>query len=495
LGLNSARFNDLLARFSSVRVLVVGDIYLDENVYGVVTGVSLEAPIPIYEVHRRKYNPGAAGNAACNVAALGAKTYMVGYVGDDNNADIVRREFAVRNVDTSGLVVNPTRATNTYGKLRAGGFNIPTQEILRTDTPKPVFVEGDVEDQIIANIRVRAPEVDAIVVTDQVASVVTERVLAEVVALAKKHKLLTVGDSRSRAGAFKGFDIMVPNDREAGIGTGIDVVDDASLHQAARALLKVCKNAAITCGPKGVLVFQEDGSVNEYPVTVTPADVVDVTGAGDTVTAAVAVSMAAGATLGEAATIGNAAAGIAVAQEGVVTVPVAQLQSALLGNSGPSKLKTIDELKTLLARQREEGRRIVWTNGCFDILHVGHITYLQRAAALGDILVVGLNSDASVRAVKGPERPIISEGDRAVVMSALDCVSYITIFSEPSPLEVLKALKPDVYAKGGDYTIDTIVQEERKAVEGYGGSIAIIPGVEGRSTTNIIARISQEKNG
>lgn len=485
-------FRDLLSRFEKARVLVVGDIYLDENVYGVVTGVSLEAPIPIYEVHRRKYNPGAAGNAACNVAALGAKTYMVGYVGNDVNADIVRREFAVRNVDTSGLVVHPTRATNTYGKLRAGGFNIPTQEILRTDTPTPVFVEGEVEDQIIANIRARAPEVDAIVVTDQVCSVATERVLSEVVALAKKHKLITVGDSRSRAGAFKDFDIIVPNDREAGIGAGIDVVDEATLHAAGKKLLTICKNAVITRGAQGISVFAADGSVTDVPITVAPEAVVDVTGAGDTVTAAVTVTMVAGGTLKDAAIVGNTAAGVAVAQEGVVTVPKVQLERALLSKSGPAKLKTIEELESLIRTLRESGKRVVWTNGCFDIVHVGHITYLQKAASLGDVLVVGLNSDASVREVKGPGRPIVPEHERAVVLSALECVGYVVLFSEPSPMPYLEALQPDVYAKGGDYTLDTIVQEERRLVESYGGKIAIIAGVEGRSTTNIIARITQE---
>jgi D-beta-D-heptose 7-phosphate kinase/D-beta-D-heptose 1-phosphate adenosyltransferase len=487
------RYRELLSRFPQARVLVVGDIYLDENVYGIVTGVSLEAPIPIYEVHRRRYNPGAAGNAACNVAALGVTTYMIGYVGDDVNAGIVRREFEVRNVDTSGLVVHPTRATNTYGKLKAGGHNIPVQEILRTDTPHPTFIEGAVEDEIIANIQRRAPEVDAIMVTDQVASVVTERVLREVVTCAKTHGLLTVGDSRGRAGAFHGFDLMVPNDREAGIGTGIDVVDDASLKQAAGGLLKVCKNAAVTRGAKGITVYAQDGSVADVPVTISPAEVIDVTGAGDTVTAAMTVALIAGAALQEAAVIGNAAAGVAVKQEGVVTVSLPQLEAALFGGSGPAKLKTREELRGIVQRLREEGRRVVWTNGCFDILHVGHITYLQRAAALGDVLVVGLNSDASVRAVKGANRPIIPETDRAVVLSALECVGYVTIFSEPSPLAVIQDLKPDVYAKGGDYSIDTIVQPERRAVEAYGGEIAIIPGIEGRSTTNIVARIAQER--
>lgn len=492
--METSHYRDLLARFSKARVLVVGDVYLDENVYGVVTGVSLEAPIPIYEVHERRHNPGAAGNAACNVAALGAKTYMVGYVGNDANADIVRKEFALRNVDTSGVVVHPTRATNTYGKLRAGGFNIPTQEILRTDTPAPVFVEGEVEDQIVANIRARAPEVDAIVVTDQVKSVATRRVLDTVVECATQHGLLTVGDSRARAGEFRGFDVMVPNDREAGIGTGIDVVDEASLNAAGKALLKTCKNAAVTRGQHGIRVFASDGSIADFPTTVDPASVVDVTGAGDTVTAAVAVTLVAGGSLHDAAIIGNYAAGVAVAQRGVVTVSLAQLERAMFSASGPAKLKSIDELKAEMERLHSEGKTVVWTNGCFDILHLGHISYLQRAAALGDVLVVGLNSDASVRKLKGPDRPIINEMDRAFVLSALECVGFVTIFADETPLEVIKALKPHIYAKGGDYTLDTIVQPERRAVESYGGKIAILPAVEGRSTTMIIARITGDKS-
>jgi D-beta-D-heptose 7-phosphate kinase/D-beta-D-heptose 1-phosphate adenosyltransferase len=214
-----------------------------------------------------------------------------------------------------------------------------------------------------------------------------------------------------------------------------------------------------------------------------------VTGAGDTVTAAVAVTLVAGGTLVEAAIIGNAAAGIAVAQPGVVTVSRFEVERALLGGSGPAKLKTQEELQQAVARLKRQGRRVVWTNGCFDILHAGHITYLQRAAALGDVLVVGLNSDASVRAVKGPDRPVVSETERALLLSALECVDLITIFSDATPLALLQEIQPDVYAKGGDYTLDTIVQEERRAVESYGGRIEIIPGVAGRSTTGIIRKI------
>lgn len=480
---------DLVAQFRNKRVLVVGDIYLDENVFGSVTEVSLEAPIPVYEVHKRKHNPGAAGNAACNVASLGATTYMVGYVGDDVNAGIVRKEFDVRNVDTSGVVVHPERPTNTYGKLRAGGFNIPTQEILRTDTPRPTFITGAVEDQVIANIRARAPEVDAIVAVDQVSSVCTERVLAVIVETAKKHNLLTVGDSRARAGALKGFEVIVPNDREAGIGAGIDVTDVDSLHKAAKTLLGVAKNAVITRGGDGISVFAADGSVADVPVTVSPGSVVDVTGAGDTVTAAVTLTLLAGGSLEDAAYIGNVAAGVAVIQPGVVTVSGEDVVREIEGGNRPAKLKTLPELKKVIARLKDEEKEVVWTNGCFDIIHVGHITYLQRARAAGDALVVGLNSDRSVRELKGPDRPVIEEADRAMVLAALECVDYIIIFEGEHPTELIAELQPDVYAKGGDYTIDTIVQEERRLVEGYGGRIHIVPGVEGRSTTGIIARV------
>ena len=485
------RYRELLAQFDKKRVLVVGDIYLDENVFGTVTGVSLEAPIPILEVHERRCNPGAAGNAACNVAAMGAKTYMAGVVGNDTNAGVVRKEFAVRNVDTSGVVVDPGRPTNTYGKLRAGGFNIPSQEVLRTDTPSPKFISGAVEDEVIQNIWARAPEVDAIVVGDQVSAVVTDRVIGEIVACAKQHHLLTVADSRKRSGSFNGFDIVVPNDREAGIGTGIDVVDNGSMRAAGKALLKSARNALVTCGPDGITVFAENGDVIDVPIQ--PCDVIDVTGAGDTVTAAVTLTVLAGGALKEAAEIGNAAAGVAVAQKGVVTVSREEIERALAHTQGPLKLKTLEELAPIVRRLQEEGKVIVWTNGCFDILHVGHITYLLAAARLGDVLIVGLNSDASVRENKGPNRPVVSESDRALVLSALECIDYVTIFSDKTTVRILEMLKPDVYAKGGDYALDTIVQPERRVVESYGGKISIIPGVAGQSTSAIIQKIAGDK--
>jgi len=484
-------FSMLLTRFPEVRVMVVGDIYLDEMVFGLVTEVSLEAPIPVYEVHERRYNPGAAGNAACNAAALGAKTYMVGVVGDDINAGIVRREFEVRNVDIAHLVVDPSRPTNTYGKLRAGGHNIPTQEILRTDTPKPVMITGDIEAQLVAQVKALAPHVDAILIGDQASATISEKVLDTIVTCAREHKLVTVADSRKRAGIFKGIDIVVPNDAEAGLAAGIDVVDEHSLHAAGKALLKSARNALVTRGPHGITIFASDGGIDDVPIK--PVQVIDVTGAGDTVAAAVIITMSAGGTLHDAARLGNAAAGAAVAQEGVVTVSLEELKAAVLGHGGPAKVKSLAQLKPLAQRLKAQGKRVVWTNGCFDLLHVGHITYLQRARQKGDLLVVGLNSDASVRENKGPNRPVVNERDRAVVLAALECVDYVIIFDGKTPMPLLEALQPDVYAKGGDYTIDTIVQTERRLVEGYGGAIAIIPGIEGQGTTQIIDKIRDER--
>ncbi len=489
--MDKQRCLELLEAFKSVRVMAVGDIYLDEYVHGAITGISLEAPIPIFEVQERRYNPGAAGNAACNAASLGGQVTMVGVVGEDGNADIVKREFKVRNVSVDGVVTDASRPTNTYGKWRAGGHNIPAQETWRTDTPRPTMITGAVEDQVIERIRSLAPDVDAIMIGDQASATVSERVLAAILDCAREHNLVTVADSRERAGFFKDIDLITPNDKEAGLAAGVDIVDEETLHAAGRQLITLAKNAMITLGPDGIACFAADGAVEKAPVG-DQVQAVDVTGAGDTVTAAATLTLAAGGTLLEAATLGNLAAGIAVAQTGVVTVSNDEVRAALTDDGGGAtdKLKTREQLHAIIKQLQQDGKRVVWTNGCFDILHVGHILYLQEARKQGDVMVVGLNSDASVRENKGADRPVVGEQDRAHVLAALECVSHIVIFDEKSPLPLLQTLQPDVYAKGGDYTVDTIVQEERRAVESYGGEIAIIPGRKGQSTSDIINKIS-----
>lgn len=479
----------LLARFNQARVLVVGDVYLDEITLGRMTGVSLEAPVPVLEIHTRRCNAGAAGNVACNLATLGAKTYLVGVVGADPNSDLLRESLEVYDIGTGGLVVDETVPTNTYGKLKAAAQSGVEQEVLRTDTPTPEFISSDIESQVIERIRQFASEVDAIILIDQIASVATTAVLAEVVACSKTHDLLTVGDSRGRIGDFGGFDIVVPNDQELGAGLGLEVFDDASFDAAAKTLLKKCARALITCGPNGIVGFTQEGSFRSPALA---AKVVDVTGAGDSVTAAATLTVLAGGSLQDAALIGNAAAAVAVSQRDVVTITRPELEVYLPMDLSHGAAVPLEALKPIFAALREEGKSIVWTNGCFDIIHAGHVTYLMSAKQEGDVLVVGLNSDASVSAVKGADRPIVPEEERALILSALACVDYVTIFSEEDVTPILKALQPDVYAKGGDYTLETINQDERRLVEGYGGRIALIPGVEGKSTTNLVQRLADE---
>lgn len=492
--MDTKRCLELLKQFEKVRLLAIGDIYLDEYVYGIVTEISLEAPIPVVEVQERRYNPGASGNAACNAASLGAQVTMLGVIGTDTNGGIIKREFEARKVNVDHLIEDPKRPTNTYGKWRAGGHNIPTQEMLRTDTPKPTMIDGDVEQQLIDKIKLLAPQVDAIMIGDQVSATISDRVLETIVACAKEHDLITTADSRARAGFFKDITLITPNDMEAALASGIEITDDASLEEAGKALLNQTEKVMITLGPDGIACFSQEKGMEK--VSVRPVKAVDVTGAGDTVIAAATLALTRGATLAEAAWLGNLAAGVAVTQTGVVTVSNEEVCDALV-EGAPVRLekqKSREQLQAVLKRLKREGKRIVWTNGCFDILHVGHIMYLQKARDEGDIMVVGLNSDASVKGIKGPDRPVVDENDRAQVLAALECVDYIVIFDEKTPLPLLTLLQPDVYAKGGDYTVDTIDQEERVAVESYGGKIAIIPGEEGKSTTWIIDKIAGKKD-
>jgi D-beta-D-heptose 7-phosphate kinase/D-beta-D-heptose 1-phosphate adenosyltransferase len=484
-----ARLKEIFAHFDRKRVVVVGDVYLDEVTRGLMTGVSLESPVPVVEIAERRYNPGAAGNAACNVASLGAHTTIVGVVGADANAGILRTELARFGVDAGGLVVDPARPTNTYGKLSAHAAHSVSQEILRTDTPTPPPVSGDIERQVIRAIEAAVEKADAIVVVDQVGSVASEGVLACVAEIGRRNRLLTVGDSRGRIHRFKGFNVAVPNDGELGLAFEADVSTPEGLAKAGRQLLAVCDAGLITCGERGITGFGKAGSFTRPAMA---PRVVDVTGAGDTVTAAVTLSLLAGASLEDAAYIGNAAAAVAVGRPGVVTVRRDEVIQLVERGSPSAKVVPLADLRAVLDGLRRAGKRIVWTNGCFDIIHAGHVLYLERAAQEGDVLVVGLNSDASVRALKGPSRPIVPEDERALILSAFAAVGFVTVFDEASPLTAIEVLRPDVYVKGGDYTLETINQDERRLVEGYGGRIAIIPGVEGRSTTHIVRRLSEE---
>ena len=485
----------LLDALPGKRVLVLGDLYLDQYIHGRMEEISKEAPIAVIHITSHTCNPGAAGNTACGMAALGARVRVVGTVGRDANAAALLQEFAQREVDTGGVVVDPDAPTNTYTKISAGALHTPRQELLRVDTPRPRPIAGEVEKAVLAQLEQAVPAVEGVVVVDQAGGVVTPDVLKLTVDLARRHGKLLVGDSRERASDFRCFDLILPNDEEAAIASGIRIHDQASLREAGR---KLCHEHAnklviITRGKRGITIFQQDGEIIDVPTYA--QEVFDVCGAGDTVTAVCTLALLGGATPLQAAQLGNYAAGVAVARPGTVTVSADDIRQAMAARQRgglQEKLCTLQQALAAAARLRAQGKRVVLTNGCFDLLHAGHVAYLEQARALGDMLVVGLNSDQSVRALKGEGRPINSLADRARVLGALACVDLVVPFGEATALALIQALHPEIYVKGGDYTLDTINQEERRAVEAGEGEVVIIGHLPGHSTSGLINHIISE---
>ncbi len=481
--------------FSDKKVLIIGDLYLDEYILGDMVEISKEGPIPVIHIKTRTYNPGAAGNTACCVRTLGAMTYISGVIGNDTNGKIMLDEFRSRGIKVNGVIVDKQISTNTYTKIAAGGFHYPRQEVLRVDTERPKYIDHETEDKIISYIKKTISQIDAVIVVDQIAGVITPRILREVVKIVRTNSLSTriiVGDSRDQVGELKGFDLILPNYYEVSLATGIKIKDEKSLVEVGLKLLREGgnHNVIITRGKQGLSVFEVDGTVTHIPTFA--QEVCDVTGAGDTVTAVATLGLLSGLHVTDSARLANYAASLVVSKMGTVVISREEIRKTIEMHEAISnldKISTLPELSSRVECYKAKGKKIVWTNGCFDILNASHVTYLQKAKALGNILIVGLNSDSSVRTLKGPKRPVVSERQRAIVLAALACVDYIIIYPELEPTHIIEMLKPNVYVKGGNYTFDTLNPSERSAVESYGGELIILPKVSGESTTDILNRI------
>ena len=294
-------------------------------------------------------------------------------------------------------------------------------------------------------------------------------------------------------GRYRGATILTPNRKEAEIAAGVAITDDATLLAAARVILGQVELDAllVTRSEKGMSLFRRGGEVEALHIPTVAREVYDVTGAGDTVLAVLGLALACGRDFADAARLANIAAGIAVGKVGTSTVSPAEI-IAEVSHGHPdcdTKIKNLDVLATILEEEKKKGKRVVFTNGCFDLLHAGHVKYLQKARSFGDILVLGLNNDASVRRLKGEKRPLIGEAERAHILAALDCIDYVVLFAEDTPLRLIETLKPAVLVKGGDYTRDGVVG--RDVVESYGGRVELVEFVDGKSTTNIIEKILQ----
>lgn len=489
-------FENIVQKFESKHILVLGDLYLEEHIRGQAENMSSEGPIQEVEIAEKNYYPGAAGHSAALLQALGFKAHLIGLVGHDSNGKILLDELLKKNINIDGVFIHEDLTTNTRTRISVSSAHSPNQEVMRVSTPNCETIAGAWQEKLMKVIRDKIALVDAILFVDKQSVLINPKFIKPILELARKNHKIIIGDSDRNREMFQDFDLLVCNDREAAESTGVVGADDQTIETAGRQLQKELNNkyVIITRGPQGMSVVNEKGVVVHLPTNA--HQIFDLTGAGETVSATVAAALSNGLTIVQAARLANYAAGVAVQKPGLAVVAKSELLRQIRKESAQldaAKVVELAELKNIVTRAKKKGKIVAWTNGCFDIMHVGHILYLQHARAQGDLLVVGLNSDVSIRAFKGPSRPIVEESQRAKLLASLTCVDYVIIFSDTSPIGLIDALKPDVYVKGGDYTIDTIDQNERRLVEGYGGIIALMPGVQGMSTTNIIKKILTTK--
>jgi D-beta-D-heptose 7-phosphate kinase/D-beta-D-heptose 1-phosphate adenosyltransferase len=468
-----------------VRLLVIGDLMLDEYLWGKAERISPEAPVQVVEVTREDLRLGGAGNVINNLVALGCRVVACSVIGGDDNGTLLHHAFTGKGVDVSGVFQDPLRATTKKTRVVAAN-----QQIVRIDRESKEDISAEFEERILGFINERASHFKAILISDYGKGVLTQKILDGIISVGRRMKVPVVVDPKGRDyGRYNGASILTPNRKEAEIAAGITILDEDSLMAAARKLIGDVDLDAllITRSEQGMSLFLRGGETVHIPTVA--REVYDVTGAGDTVLAVLGLALACGRDYADAAQLANMAAGIAVAKVGTSTVSPGEIIDAVAHGHRDSetKIKNLDVMAAIVAAEKAKGKRVVFTNGCFDLLHAGHVKYLQRARSFGDLLVLGLNSDASVRRLKGDKRPLINEAERGHLLSALDCVDYVVIFQEDTPLKLIETLKPAILVKGGDYSPDKVVGKE--TVESYGGRVELVEFVDGKSTTHIIEKI------
>lgn len=484
--LSMTDLHSLIDALAGTRILVVGDVMLDRFTHGKVDRVSPEAPIPVLCVQREMAMPGGAGNVVANLAALGARAELLGVIGDDAAGRELSALMAGLNGRSDGLLTVAGRPTTTKTRFIAGG-----QQLLRADAETDAPLDDADAARLLAVAAERLPGAGALVLSDYGKGVLTAEVSTALIDLARAAGVRVLVDPKGRDyGRYRGAFCVTPNARELSDATGMGARDDVGVVAASRALARDCGIAAViaTRSEQGMSVVPADGPATHLRAQA--REVFDVSGAGDTVVAVLATAIAAGANLVEAATLANIAAGIVVAKVGTATVRPGELRDAasLALATGPgAKRVTLDRAVEQVGRWHQQGLRVGFTNGCFDLLHPGHISLIAQARAQCDRLVLGLNSDDSVRRLKGPTRPVQDEASRATVLSALGDVDLVVVFGEDTPLDLIRALRPDLLVKGADYSIDNVVGA--REVLGWGGRVVLAELTEGQSTTSTVARM------
>lgn len=482
---------DQVRAFHGTRVLVLGEAMLDSYLHGNAERLSREAPVPIVALDGRIDAPGGGANTAVNIAALEGEPILLSVVGDDGEGERLRGALERAGVATDGLVVTSDRSTLAKERVLASN-----QMLVRVDSGTTDALEADVEDAMIAKLVAAYETVDAVIVSDYDYGVVTPRLVAVLGELEARDPRPLIVDARD----LRRYRRLPVTAVKPNYGEAIRLLGEperrgtkarsAQIGAAGDRLLEItgAQIAAVTVDADGVFVFER--GTPPYRTYCRPRADAQATGGGDTFVATLALALATGATTPEAAELASTAAMVVVGKFGTASCSARDLEQAL--SVGGKRIGDRDELAARVAYFRRQGLRLVFTNGCFDILHRGHIAYLNRAKALGDVLVVGVNADESVQRLKGPDRPINDLEDRLQVLEALSCIDLVVPFGEDTPEALLRIVRPDVFAKGGDYSRASL--PEAPLVEDLGGSVQILPLVDGRSTTRIIARVESARD-
>lgn len=459
----------IIEKFNSKKIAVIGDVMVDEYIYGRVDRISPEAPVPVVKVTKVDCKPGGAANVSANIKSLGADVLLIGQIGEDIAGDNLKFQLDQNGIDHN-LVISDMP---TIKKTRIVSDQ---QQMLRFDEEEECSPNLDTVAQIVGELKKYSP--DLIILSDYNKGFLSKTLISQILEL----NIPCIADPKpNNLNLYKGVLAITPNLGEAKSASGKETIEDM-----AKVLKEVAKLVIITRSEDGLSLFEDDKPEQYVPAQA--QEVYDVQGAGDTFIATLALSLACGASAIDSVVLANEAAAISVGKFGTISVTDVELREH--SKKREDKVHTIDEMSSLIDNLKSQNKKVVFTNGCFDVLHSGHTRLLNKAKSFGDVLVLGLNTDESIKRLKGDSRPINSQEDRAEVLSNLTCVDYIVFFSQDTPVELISQLKPDVHVKGGDYDPNNYEQmPEAKVVHDYGGVVEIIALVEGKSSTRVINKL------
>ena len=465
-------------------ILVIGDLMIDHYLWGSCDRISPEAPVQVVNVKKESSVLGGAGNVINNLVTLGSVVDVISVIGNDSVANELKSLLEKIDVPTSNLVVENNRKTSKKSRLIAS-----QQQVLRYDMESIDDINENSHKQIIQTLEKNIDKYSSIILSDYGKGVLTTNLTKEIIKIANKNNIKVLVDPKGKDySKYKGSYTLTPNKKEAMEATNIDIKDENSLIEALKSLKTQCELevSLITLSEQGIAIFDDE-------LTIKPTvarEVYDVTGAGDTVIASIAFALGNNLDIKDSIYFANLAAGVVVGKIGSATTTLDEIyeyEYSLHKSNSTSHIKTFDEIKTLSSKLHNQGKKIVFTNGCFDILHVGHVKYLEVAKSYGDVLILGLNADSSVKKLKGESRPINTQDDRAYILASLESVDYVVIFEEETPYELIKLIKPHVLVKGGDYEGKEVVGQD------IADELKLVQFVDGKSTTNTIKRIQENE--